>query len=588
MKNKILENYKWAHLQVPFKLKSIDAIVIILGVIAPFISMAFSSFVLRLLESEKSQLYIFTCILVYACIMKVLDVLYQIFQTKQTKGYMMIRLNYAKLVLNHESTMLYEKAESSEGRRKYKAAMEALFSGNDIGLEKFLVSFVQCTQYFLGFLLYSFFAYKMNTYIFFYMICTSIAFNFLTRQKSLMNEFTAFYLRKKQILKEAIDKENRATLLVYHAKNWMLKKCKDIHTQYIHLLQKQYHMVFVQRFAQAIVDFLRDLIVYLYLIFQVSHGNLTLSQLFLYTGIVAGYSLWIQQFFDSFIQIRLQNDMVTSLHDYMEYGKDVHTYNLKVPQNKDYTIQFEHVSYHYPDNDKEVLHDISMTLHSYETIALVGVNGAGKSTFIKLLLGLYTPSQGRILLNGIDIQELDKTSYYALFSAVFQEPCVLATSIAQNVACQIHYDKEKVIQALKKAQLLDKVKSLPHGIDTVLTKNLDSSGIELSGGQTQNLMLARAIYQDQAILILDEPTSALDPIRESKMYESYHQLMQNKSSVFISHRLASTRFCDTIYLLAHGQIIESGDHDSLMKQQGMYYRMYEMQAKYYKEGLHHE
>ncbi|WP_125702134.1 ATP-binding cassette domain-containing protein [Lacticaseibacillus daqingensis] len=245
------------------------------------------------------------------------------------------------------------------------------------------------------------------------------------------------------------------------------------------------------------------------------------------------------------------------------------------------TIQFDHVSYTYPKSATASLTDVSFTLHAGERLALVGINGAGKSTLAQLMMGLFTPTTGRILINGVDAATLDAAARCALFAPVFQTSEVLALTVAQNVALTATPDLARVQQALTEAGLAAVVAALPQGLQTPMTRNIVDDGISFSGGQLQKLMLARALYKDAPVLVLDEPTAALAPLAENAIYTEYAALTAHKSAVFISHRLASTRFCDRILFLKDGRIAASGDHATLMAQGGDYATMYAVQSKYY-------
>ena len=229
--------------------------------------------------------------------------------------------------------------------------------------------------------------------------------------------------------------------------------------------------------------------------------------------------------------------------------------------------------------------NLNLTLHPGEKLAVVGLNGAGKTTLVKLISGLLDPTEGRILLDGKDIQEFNRSEYYTLFSAVFQAFSLLAGTVAANVA----QNEEKinlplVKNCLEKAGLREKIEALPDAYETCLNRQVYEEALLLSSGETQRLMLARALYKDAPFIILDEPTAALDPIAESELYQKYHELTKNKSSIYISHRLASTRFCNRIVMIGDGGICEEGTHEELIRRGGKYAKLYEVQSKYYKEG----
>lgn len=253
-------------------------------------------------------------------------------------------------------------------------------------------------------------------------------------------------------------------------------------------------------------------------------------------------------------------------------------------------IEFKNVYYSYYEQDGYTLEDISFKISKGEKIALVGYNGAGKTTLIKLLSGLYHPTKGQILINGIDIELIKREELSRIFSPVYQESINLCYSIAENMAMK-HIDKinyEKVYDILKIVELEKKVNELPQGVKTILTRNFDDFGIDLSGGETQKLSLGRAIYKNAPFFILDEPTSAMDALSEANMYENFNEITKDSSVIFISHRLASTKFCDKIILLEEGKIVETGTHNELMNLNGSYSKLFNMQAEYYKGGEENE
>lgn len=249
-------------------------------------------------------------------------------------------------------------------------------------------------------------------------------------------------------------------------------------------------------------------------------------------------------------------------------------------------IEFDHVSYRYVGSEKDVIKDLCFHIEKGERIALVGMNGAGKTTCVKLLCELIEPTQGRILINGIPSIEYDRREYYKLFSTVFQEINPFPASIRENITGRIkgEEDTERVKKCLSLAGLWTRVEELPQKLDTLLVKELDERAVNLSGGEQQRLLLARALYKEAPVLVLDEPTAALDPISESNIYQKYFELTKNNTSIFISHRLASTRFCDRILFLEGGQIVESGTHEQLLALGGKYAEAFNVQSRYYQEN----
>ena len=248
-------------------------------------------------------------------------------------------------------------------------------------------------------------------------------------------------------------------------------------------------------------------------------------------------------------------------------------------------ITFSHVSFSYYGAAEDTLKDVDIVIRPGEKVALVGLNGAGKTTLIKLLCGMYEPTRGEILLDGKPSVRWSLEEWYKLFSVVFQDTALLPATIVENVAACTpeEADRERVRKCLDQAGLLEKVESLPHGMDTYVQKEIFKEGVNLSGGETQKLLLARAIYREAPILVLDEPTAALDAIAENQLYQKYNELTRGRTSLFISHRLASTRFCDRVLMLEGGRIVEQGSHQELMEKRGAYYRLFQVQSHYYQK-----
>lgn len=267
-----------------------------------------------------------------------------------------------------------------------------------------------------------------------------------------------------------------------------------------------------------------------------------------------------------------------------EYDSDRYFGTLPVEKrtDNDYEIEFRNVSFKYSGSDSYALRNVSMKFKVGEHLAFVGANGSGKSTFIKLLCRLYDPTEGEILLNGINIKKYNIQEYMSIFSVVFQDFSLFAVPLSQNVSTSIEYDKEKLWQCLEEAGIADRVKEFDKKEETVLYKKLDDNGVEISGGEAQKIAIARALYRDAPFVVLDEPTAALDPISEFEIYSRFNGFTKGKTAIYISHRLSSCRFCDKIMVFDKGQIVQFGSHDELLSdEKGKYYRLWTSQAKYY-------
>lgn len=326
--------------------------------------------------------------------------------------------------------------------------------------------------------------------------------------------------------------------------------------------------------------------VYAYVGIKAIYGMITIGDVTKYISAITLLQTQISVVFSLIIQTNTQNVYLESYNELMAVKNEKYDGTLPVEKRLDneYELEFRNVSFHYPNNDTPVLRNVSFRLKMGQKLALVGPNGAGKTTFIKLLCRLYDPTEGEILLNGIDIRKYDYEEYIRLFSIVFQDYKIFSFSVAENVAAGYAFDREKVIKSLRDAGIYERVQEMKNGIDSRLLKDQqdgDEEGIEISGGEKQKIALARALYRDAPMVILDEPTSALDPIAEQDIYTRFNDMVADKTAVFISHRMSSCRFCDEIAVFDEGQIVQNGTHAELVAQEGVYRRMWEAQAQYY-------
>ena len=335
-----------------------------------------------------------------------------------------------------------------------------------------------------------------------------------------------------------------------------------------------------------VLSVLRNGLAYVFLIWSVLDGRMSASEFVLYFGAFTGFTQWVGGIMQDFSTLHKESIVISYVQEYLNLPEAFRFSEGKpIPGSDAYELEMDHVSFRYPGSETEILHDLNLTIHPGEKLAVVGLNGAGKTTLVKLLCGFYDPTDGCVRLNGTDIREFNRDEYYDLFSAVFQEMSQLDLTVSETVAQKTSgIDMEKVKACIRKAGLEDKIASMPDGYDTHLGKLAYLDGVMLSGGQTQRLMLARALYKDGPLLVLDEPTAALDPIAENDLYQKYSQMTQGKTSVFISHRLASTRFCDRILFLQDGVIAEQGTHEALLALNGGYRKLFDVQARYYQEG----
>ncbi|MBD5161511.1 MAG: ABC transporter ATP-binding protein [Oscillibacter sp.] len=337
----------------------------------------------------------------------------------------------------------------------------------------------------------------------------------------------------------------------------------------------------------VLTAFLRNAAAYGWLIVLAVRGELTAADFVLYFTAVSGFTNWVTGIFSGFAELYRFSLDISALREFLN-TEEIFRFEdgrpLPVKPDHQYTLEMRDVTFRYPGADHDTLSHVSLTIRPGEKLAVVGRNGAGKTTLIKLLCGFYDPTEGQVLLDGEDIRQFNRRDYYKHFSAVFQQFSVLAGTIAENVAQSVDVDLPRMWECLERAGLAEKIRELPRQENTCLDHKVYLDGVDLSGGQMQRLMLARALYKDAPVVVLDEPTAALDPLAESDLYQRYSDLTGNRASVYISHRLASTRFCDRILLVEGGGIAEEGTHEELLEKGGRYAYLFNLQSQYYQEG----
>ncbi|MFM1534825.1 ABC transporter ATP-binding protein, partial [Helcococcus ovis] len=337
------------------------------------------------------------------------------------------------------------------------------------------------------------------------------------------------------------------------------------------------------KILKSFVAKIQLLIIYVFVIIKAFEGAITIGMLTQYIGSITQITIGITLLVSSLGYILNNYEYIKEALDYLEYDKTMYNGSLTTEKRADrkYEVEFRNVSFKYPGCDNFVLKNINLKFKLGKRLAIVGQNGSGKSTFIKLLIRLYDPNEGQVLLNGIDIRKYNYKDYLKIFSVVFQDFDLFAFPIAQNISGSINYDKEKVIKALEDVGMMDRVSNMKNGIDTYLYKDIDKEGVDVSGGEAQKIAIARALYQDAAFIILDEPTAALDPLAEQEIYEKLGSIVQDRTAIFISHRLSSCKFSDNILVFDKGSIVEEGNHNELVIKSGKYKDLWDAQAGYY-------
>ncbi len=327
-------------------------------------------------------------------------------------------------------------------------------------------------------------------------------------------------------------------------------------------------------------------IIYLFVCLKAWAGAFGVGSVTQYIASVTALAQGLAMLLKNLGEMRNNAEFLKITYEYLDIPNNMYQGSLTTEKrvDREYEVEFRDVSFKYPNTDTYALRHVSMKFKIGQRLAIVGMNGSGKTTFIKLLCRLYDPTEGEILLNGINIRKYQYDEYMSIFSVVFQDFKLLALPLGENVACTKHFDRERVTECLIKAGFGEKLKKMQDGIDTYLYKEFSNTGIAVSGGEAQIIAIARALYHDAPFMILDEPTAALDPIAEAEVYARFNEIASDKTTIYISHRLSSCRFCDEILVFDNGQIVQQGNHDALVAvEDGKYYQLWHAQAQYYQK-----
>nr|WP_303935463.1 ABC transporter ATP-binding protein [Treponema denticola] len=391
--------------------------------------------------------------------------------------------------------------------------------------------------------------------------------------------------KESYILTTAEDRRFAKDIRLYKMKDWLIENFEHYHGRVKKFLRAESNVQAGGKILNALMIFIRDVFAYIYLIYQLNAGTIAVSQFVFLIGLVMEFSKWMDAIVLQISNLIIFNSELSQIRIFLNTPDEKKGGELTVNDTGEKpSIEFKNLSFRYSENATWIFKDFNLKIDAGEKLALVGINGAGKTTLMHLLMGLLEPTEGSVLIDGKNSTDFKKEEYYNLFSPVFQDINIFPETFAANIAGTENINEEKLKDAITSSGLNEMVSSLPNGSQTILVKESNDEAIDLSGGQNQRMLLARALYKNAKINILDEPTAALDPIAESKIYEEYDAMSKEKTSIFISHRLASTKFCDRIILLEHGKIIEEGTHNELMNQNKTYRNMYDVQSKYYKEN----
>ena len=490
---------------------------------------------------------------------------------------MMVRIGLSAALNEKMNTTAYPNAGDPDVRKMFERGMYSTVSDSSAPQAAW-TSFTDILVNLGGFAIYLYFLSGMELWIIAVVLATTVTSFFFTRHINSWgfrhrDEESKHIRHMRYVTEKASNNRLAKDLRIFNMGSWLDDMYAGTMRLYQNFIARREKVYIWGNVIDIVLSFLRNGVAYIYLIFLVIDGGLSASLFLLYFTAVGGLTQWVSGVLENFSTLHMQSLEISTIREFLdieepfafEEGEAIEPDNSKA-----YELCLEDVSF-------RILKNINLRIPAGEKLAIVGLNGAGKTTLIKLLCGFHDPERGKVLMNGQDIRQYNRRDYYRHFSAVFQDFSVLSTTFADNISQSFGgADMERVRSSAALAGF-DKKKDFTAHIG----KEVHEDGTELSGGETQRLMLARALYKNAPIIILDEPTAALDPIAEHDIYQKYNELCGGKTSVYISHRLASTRFCDRVILIEDGEIVEEGTHASLLAQGSKYAELFEVQSHYY-------
>lgn len=499
-------------------------------------------------------------------------------------GARIVRMRYAVAAFEKNLSTDYANIENLEMREKQKRA-EVFYNGRYAGGSNFISTLNLFFVAVVGVVASGVLIYKINIWMILLIIATCGAQFCLQRaltkkQRQNLDQRTEPAAKFDYFYKLCKDGTAAKDIQLYNMGDYFIRALAASLCRIEKIYARYTHTCVAFNGITALLSAVRQAIAYIYLAYLTGKGALSVSDFIFYFGIITGFSNWVLHLGFAVNQIEMCCKECQAYREYIAFADHAEEGEPLTSKSVDRVV-FEHVSFQYPSADAPTLKHIDLTFKNGEKIAIVGENGAGKTTFIKLLCRLYDVTDGEILINGENIQAYTKESITALYSVVFQDFKIFSVPLRDTVCAGSAFDRDKLYACLENANIKERVECLPHQENTYLYKDLNKGGVEISGGEAQKLALARALYKDAPVVVLDEPTAALDPIAENEIYSRFNSFVQSKTAIYISHRLSSCVFCDTIAVFDHARLVESGTHTALLAADGQYAALWNAQAKYY-------
>lgn len=563
-------------------------------VLSGYIAALIPSQLVKGLEEKDSVEQLVGTIIALILILLICDVSHKTMHEYLYRNSMALTLYYDKLCFQKIMQVDYDRLEEPENQKLIGNTWNVLrnefaIRNSIIGIPQLMIAFFASAWY--GIMLAS----KSVVIVICLMISAIVGFSLLNLVRKVHGrkhkEISRYAKAAAYVNRQAMERTAGKDIRLYQMQDWLMEKYRSAVKSMDNIYAYIHNCYFLHKLVENIFAYTTYLIAYGYLMYQLIKGRLTVSEFVLYIGLFTEFVNRFGKLIYRIMELNPLNVSLTYIRQFLDMEEDkksgtgIGTERLSELKKQGIKIELRHVSYTYPGKEEPTLSDINLIIQSNEKLALIGLNGAGKTTLVKLLCGFYQPTEGEILINDIPVREFTREEYSELISVLFQDSTVMPMSLDTNLTAQpkTQIERERLEKTLGLSGFLERYERLPQKGETLLVRETNEKATDFSGGEKQKLLFARALYKHAPFLILDEPTAALDPIAENELYLKYGEAAKNCTSLYISHRLSSTRFCDRIILLENAQIQEEGTHEELMKKNGRYAELFELQSKYYKD-----